>query len=228
MINLEEWKPMFLRALDETFGDRVWFVGLQGSYSRGEATETSDIDLVVILDEVNAADLAAYRAMLDTLPDRALLCGFFAGKTELVNWEPSDLFQFYHDTLPIRGSMDEVLHLLDEAAVRRAIKIGACNVYHGCVHNMLHGRSDEILRALYKSAAFVVQAICFRQTGTYISRQKDLAEAVSAQDRAIVETCSSLKNGGTVAFQTMSEALFAWAGSWIKLTSGESSCHGIQ
>ena len=40
----------FLQALDRAFGERVWFVGLQGSYGRGEATETSDIDVVVILD----------------------------------------------------------------------------------------------------------------------------------------------------------------------------------
>ena len=69
----------------------------------------------------------------------------------------------------IKGNLDKLLPLLDDDAVNRAIRIGACNIYHGCVHNMLHGRSDEILRALYKSAAFVVQAICFRQTGTYIS-----------------------------------------------------------
>lgn len=182
----------------------------------------------MILDNLSPSDIQTYREMLDTLPHRELICGFFSGKEELLHWEPSDLFQFYYDTKPIKGNLDKLLPLLDDDAVNRAIRIGACNIYHGCVHNMLHGRSDEILRALYKSAAFVVQAICFRQTGTYISRQKDLAEAVSAQDRAIVETCSSLKNGGTVAFQTMSEALFAWAGSWIKLTSGESSCHGIQ
>ena len=42
----------FLQALNETFRDRVWFVGLQGSFARGEATETSDIDVVVILDVI--------------------------------------------------------------------------------------------------------------------------------------------------------------------------------
>ena len=43
----------------------------------------------------------------------------------------------------------------DESAVNRAIKIGACNIFHGCVHNMLHEKSEDILRGLYKSAAFV-------------------------------------------------------------------------
>lgn len=49
MIDIMEWKRLFLQKLEETFGERVWFVGLQGSYSRGEETEKSDIDMVVIL-----------------------------------------------------------------------------------------------------------------------------------------------------------------------------------
>ena len=74
MIDMTEWMQGFLRALDDTFGNRVWFVGLQGSYGRGEATETSDIDVVVILEALSAADIQSYSAMLDTLPNRELIC----------------------------------------------------------------------------------------------------------------------------------------------------------
>ena len=56
MIDITIWMQSFLETLNETFKNRVWFVGLQGSYGRGEATETSDIDVVVILDELSAAD----------------------------------------------------------------------------------------------------------------------------------------------------------------------------
>lgn len=52
MIDISAWMQNFLQALNETFRDRVWFVGLQGSFARGEATETSDIDVVVILDVI--------------------------------------------------------------------------------------------------------------------------------------------------------------------------------
>ena len=162
MINITTWLDGFLKALHDTFEGRVWFVGLQGSYGRGEATETSDIDVVVILDELSASDIGEYKAMLDTLPHRELICGFLSGKDELLGWEPSDLFQFYYDTTPIKGSLDELLAVIDGAAVDRAIKIGACNIYHGCVHNMLHEKSDDILHGLYKSASFVVQAIAFK------------------------------------------------------------------
>ena len=215
MIEIKTWMNGFLKSINEAFGSRVWFVGLQGSYGRGEARDTSDIDVVVILDELSAADIKAYNDMLDTLPHRELICGFVSGKDELLNWEPSDLFQFCNDTTPIIGSLDEVMAVIDESAVNRAIKIGACNIYHGCVHNMLHEKSEDILRGLYKSASFVVQAIAFKQTGNYISHQKELLHVVSYDERVIVETFLDLKNGGTVDFNLMSETLFGWAKQWV-------------
>jgi predicted nucleotidyltransferase len=215
MIDITVWMKNFLQTLNETFGDRVWFVGLQGSYGRGEATETSDIDVVVILDELSTMDIQTYNTMLDTLPHRELICGFLSGKNEIMNWESSDLFQFCHDTTPIKGSIDEVMAVIDESAVNRAIKIGACNIYHGCVHNMLYEKSEDILRGLYKSASFVVQAIAFKQTGNYISHQKELLQVVSSDERDIVETFLNLKNGETADFTLMSETLFAWSKKWI-------------
>ena len=215
MIDITAWMQNFLQILNETFANRVWFVGLQGSYGRGEATETSDIDIVVILDELSAMDIQTYNNMLGTMSHRELICGFLSGKKEIMNWEPSDLFQFCNDTTPIKGSLDEVIAVVDESAVNRAIKIGACNIFHGCVHNMLYEKSEDILRGLYKSASFIVQAIAFKQTGKYISHQKDLLQVVSSNERAIMETFINLKNGGMVDFDLMSETLFIWSKKWI-------------
>ena len=52
MIDINGWMNDFLQKLNDVFVNRVWFVGLQGSYGRGEATDTSDIDVVVIFDEL--------------------------------------------------------------------------------------------------------------------------------------------------------------------------------
>ena len=215
MIDITTWMNEFLQKLNDKFENRVWFVGLQGSYGRDDATETSDIDIVVILNQLSVSDIQDYNAMLDTLPHRELICGFVSGRDELLNWEPSDLFQFYYDTTPIKGSLDELLAAIDEAAVGRAIKIGACNIYHGCVHNMLHEKSDDILRGLYKSASFVVQAITFKQTGKYTKHQKELLLLTSPDEQAIVNTFLNLKNGGSVEFLTMSDTLLAFAKKWI-------------
>lgn len=218
MPDMTVWMNEFTQRLQDTFGNRVWFVGLQGSRARGEATDESDIDVVVILDELTPADVRSYGAMLDTLPHRELVCGFLSGKNEILAWEPSDLFQFYYDTKPIIGSLDVLLPLLDPAAIDRAIRIGACNIYHGCVHNMLHDQSTEILRGLYKSASFAVQAIAFREMGTYFRRQKDLRDAVSSEHRVIVDTFLLLKGGGEADLESMSDTLLLWAQRLIGAT----------
>lgn len=215
MVDINNWLDEFLQKLNEVFKSRVWFVGLQGSYGRGEATETSDIDVVVILNEFTISDIQTYNDMLDTLPHRELICGFVSGKDEILNWEPADLFQFYNDTTPIKGSLDELLQKIDNVAVDRAIKIGACNIYHGCVHNMLHTKNEDILKGLYKAASFVVQAIVFKQTGNYIKHQNQLLQESLPEERIVLETFLKYKNGETVDFNPASEILFEWSKKWI-------------
>lgn len=218
MIDIKKWVELFLQKINNTFPERVWFIGLQGSYARGEATDTSDIDVVVIFDELTVSDIECYNSMLDTLPNREIICGFVSGKNELINWEPSDLFQFYYDTKPLKGSLDELLPLLNDEAIDQAIKIGSCNIYHACLHNMIHDKSDEILKALYKSASFVIQAICFRETRKYMRYLTEIKDNISSEERLIIDTFLSLKNGEKIKFKEMSETLFLWAKKWVKNT----------
>ena len=69
MIDITVWMQDFLQTLNETFANRVLFVGLQGSYGRGEATETSE----------SAYDVARVSEPANSLPDRnpqiSALCG---------------------------------------------------------------------------------------------------------------------------------------------------------
>ena len=210
MIDIKTWIKEFTNKAEQTFVNRVWFIGLQGSYGRGEATDKSDIDVVLILDEANINDLKTYREMLDTLPNRELICGFISGKNELLNWEKSDLFQFYYDTTPIKGSLEALLEKIDKGAVRRAIHAGACNIYHGCAHNFVHEKSEDILRALYKSAIFVIQAVWFYETGKYIKAHSELQAAIDPPS-AVLDTALNLKRGAGVDFDEASELLLNWA-----------------
>ena len=216
MVDINVWMNDFLQKLNDFFANRVWFVGLQGSYGRGEATETSDIDIVVILDELNTSDIQTYQDMLDSLPLRELICGFVSGKDEILNWEPSELFQFYHDTTAIKGSLDDLLPLIDIATIDRAIKMGVCNIYHGCIHNMLHEKSEQILKGLYKAASFVVQAIVFKQTGNYIKHQSQLLQVASADERLITAIFLKYKNEEAIDFNEASRMLFEWSKKRMK------------
>ena len=84
------------------------------------------------------------------------------------------------------------------------------------MHNILYEKSEDILRGLYKSASFTLQAIAFRSAGKYIRKQTDLLSLLSAEDRVICETFINLKNGDKVEFDTMSDYLFNWAKMHIK------------
>lgn len=213
MIDLTKWLNEFVEKLEGIFGHRIYFIGLQGSYARKEQTEKSDIDIVVILNELYINDLKIYRAMLDTMSNRELICGFMSGKTELLNWETSDLFQFYYDTIPIKGTLDGLLEKIDKQAVKRAIKLGACNIYHSCVHNFVHEKSEDILYALYKSAVFVIQAIHFYETGKYIKQLVQLRK-MHPQEK-IINIAYDLKNKEKIDFENMSNFLFYWAKTTI-------------
>lgn len=70
MLDIKKWVNQFTQEVEKVFADRVRFIGLQGSYSRGGATQTSDIDVVVILDALEMSDLKTYRDMLNTLSNK--------------------------------------------------------------------------------------------------------------------------------------------------------------
>lgn len=211
MIDIEPWLAHFVRLLRETFGDRIRFAGLQGSYARGEATDSSDIDPVVVLDALTAEDIAIYDTMLNSLDHRELVCGFLSGKEELLHWEPSELFQFCRDTKPVIGTLDDVLAVVKPCDIDRAILTGACGVYHGCVHNMLHEKDEGILRGLYKTASFTIRATTYRRTGKYCARPDELLQYADTPDRQIIQAYLAMKAGKSVDFFSASRQLFAWA-----------------
>lgn len=223
MVEIQEWMKKFVETMKENFGDRIVCIGLQGSYGRGEASKSSDIDVVVILDRLGFEDLEKYDAVIAELPFRERICGFVSGKSELENWEKSDLFQFYHDTESVVGNLDFLLSQIDEEAAVRAVRIGACNIYHMCVHNILHEKDVEILRGLYKAAVFTVQAVYYNAAGKYLKRKAELLEAVSGRrEREILEAGILLKEKEEISqaeFRQYSRMLLEWSGGLIEAFS---------
>ncbi len=51
--------------------------------------------------------------------------------------------------------------------------------------------------------------------GEKVDWRTGINESVSPEEKVIVDTFLSLKNGGTVDFSKMSEVLFEWAKKWI-------------
>lgn len=132
---LKQWLNEFTEKIKDNFSERIVFIGIQGSYARGEANENSDIDVVVILDEISYNDIKRYDEVISTMPMRDKICGFFSGKQELENWSKSDLFQFYYDTVPLYKNLDFIKDSISSEDVLQAVKKELV-IYIICVFTM--------------------------------------------------------------------------------------------
>ncbi len=212
-IDIYVWLGQAQAGLQAAFGPRLRFFGLQGSYGRGEAREGSDIDLVVILDRVTEADWGTYREVLAALPYTERACGFFSGAYELAGWDRADLFQFIHDTTPISGDLGALVPPIGRADVERALGRAACDLYHITGHNLLHGRSLEVLAGQFKAAAFALRAKCFLETGRFLRETTALAAALAGPDRAVLQGGQDLTEEN---LEVRSLLLIGWAGQIIR------------
>ncbi|HWP21105.1 MAG TPA: nucleotidyltransferase domain-containing protein [Candidatus Cryosericum sp.] len=215
---MQDWSERFVRAVESAFGARIVCAGIQGSRARGEATPSSDIDTVLILDELTIEDLSVYRALLQTLPDAGLICGFVSGKAELACWEPYELVSFYFDTLPLRGDLEFLRPNLTAEAARMAVHSGACGIYHACCHNVLFDRSAEALLSLYKAAFFVLRAKAFFETGEFFRREDELLQRLCAADRAVLVRRAALAKQAPNEKKLAEESdlLLQWSGALIR------------
>lgn len=210
-MDMGAWMAQYLEAMKAQFGERLRFVGLQGSRARGEAGPQSDIDVVAILDRLTPEDLCQYGKQLDALPQRHLICGFLSGWTELMNWDAGELFYFYHDTRPYYGSLEPLRSRLSVASVKAAICRDVGGIYHGCVHNLLHERDEHLLRGLYKGAVFALRGLHYCRTGQVLSSRSQLMAALPESDRSIVQNALMIEQSADVDFEKMSDMLFLWA-----------------
>lgn len=219
--DVQSWGETFVRAVEGAFGTRIVCAGIQGSRARGEAKPSSDIDTVLILDELSAEDLTVYRALLQTLPNAELICGFVSGRAELACWEPSELVSFYFDTLPLKGDLEFLRPLLTAEAARRAVLDGACGIYHACCHNVLFDHSAEVLLALYKAAFFVLRAKVFSEGGTFFRREDELIPNLCGADCAVMERRAHLMEHAPEETELIAETdlLLRWSGALIRVFS---------
>lgn len=194
----------FKENLITIFDDNLLFLGLQGSYGRGEAKGTSDIDPVIILRKCGKEELLKYRHYIDSIAEKDILCGFIASSEELNAWESGDRAQLILDTQPFYGDLSSIIPPITEDDIRRAVQQDACAIYHATSHNILHARAWSILPSLYKSAKFTIRMNHYRKTGNYIPAFKDLEKAVCERERRILN--SQLKETEEEAF-----TLLEWA-----------------
>lgn len=189
MVNIKVWMGELAEKLTGRFGDRLLFLGLQGSYGRGEAGEDSDIDVVTVLDRVELADLDEYRAAVRGMPEGEKACGFLCGAAELKSWPKYDLCQLARDVRAYRGELGPLLPPLGREDLAQAAAIGASGIYHAAVHTYLYAPKDNwpgFLKEAHKGAFFALRALYELRTGESVRAKRDLLPRLSGDEREIL------------------------------------------
>ena len=212
-MDIDVFMESFKEDLLRLFGDDLLFLGLQGSWARGEAMETSDIDPVMILRHCGKDELLKYRAYIDTLPEKNILCGFVSSMEELGAWDGADRAQLILDTRPVHGDLAELCPRITSDDIRRAVLQGACAIHHASSHNILHARNWSILPELYKSARFTIRMKHYLLTGVYVSAFGELATVVGEEEKTILEARNPSTEGD--AFM-----LLEWASKTMREING--------
>lgn len=75
--DISGWLKTFTEKNVAEFGDNLLFIGLQGSYGRGEATDKSDIDMVIVFKILDIDTLCRYKNVADSMPFAEKICGFY-------------------------------------------------------------------------------------------------------------------------------------------------------
>lgn len=218
MINAEAWMKALLGRLRHAFGDRLLFAGLQGSYRRGEAKETSDIDVVIILDQVALPDLDDYRALVRTMPEGDKACGFFGGQAELAAWPAHDRFALVMDTRPYFGDLSSLAPPHKRADGVEGARIAAGNLYHYLVHSYLYADPStrpEVLGAARKSLGFLLNALAYAKTGVFPTDRTSLLPLLGKRERDLLTTTGDGAVTGEEAARRFAE-LIDWTGQTLR------------
>lgn len=213
MFQAEKYLQEITTSMKEAFGQRLLYVGLQGSYMRGEATETSDIDIMVVLKDLAKKDLDVYREIILDLPDHEKSCGFICGRDELTGWNPMELCHLVHTTKDYYGNLSELLPKYSNQDIYHYIKVSLGNMYHELCHRYIHADRMKNYQALpftYKGVFFILQNIYYLKTGVFCISKNDLLGMLENEDKEIMEISMSIASEEEYDFEQAFETLFQW------------------
>ena len=219
MVNIESYISRLTEMMQEKFGQRLLYVGLQGSYLRGEANENSDIDIMVILDELSPADMDAYRSLIQSLGDYDKSCGFICGEKDLANWNPLEIRNLLGSTRDHFGELRDFVPGYTDADLRNFVKMSLNNLYHELCHRYIHAdrtANEEALPFTYKGVFFILQNLHCLRTGHFLSTRMELLEALEGEDRAVLELSNGMKQGEAFDFDSSWQLLFHWCGETLR------------
>lgn len=213
MIDAESYLAAVIKVLQDKFGDRLQYVGLQGSYLRGEATQDSDIDLMVVLDRVDMPSLDAYREAVCSVGSVEKACGFLCGKEELRNWNALEACHVLHTTKDYYGSLEPLLPPFCRADVYQFVKLSLNNLYHELCHRYIYGgreKSAAKLAISSKSVFFILQNSFYLETGAFVRTKWELLQKLQGPDREVLALSLRLQKEQSIDFDADFSLLLSW------------------
>ena len=203
--------------LQTVFGTRLCYVGLQGSYLRGEAHAGSDLDLMVVIDGLSPDDLNLYRACLANRGDGIPSCGFLCGRAELAAWNPLEAAHVLHSTKDFFGTLAPLLPPYTEDDHRRYVQLSLGSFYHALCHRYVHGGEEGRAVSLgrhEKELFFLLQDLHFLRCGVFIPTRAALYDALHPQDRAVWDAVKAAgDHPDAIDFAQAFAEIFAWCQS---------------
>ncbi len=211
MFCTERYIQSLTELLKAAFGDRLLYVGLQGSYLRDEATEQSDIDIMAVIKDMSVFDLDTYRTAIESLENPEQSCGFICGADELQVWNPLELCHLAHTTKDYYGKLTDLIPVYTNADVRNFVKMSLGNLYHELCHRYIHAPREKNIAKLpftYKSVFFILQNLHYLESGHFINSKQALLKELAGKDHAVLEAALSME--GEYDFDKHFELLFTW------------------
>ena len=219
MIDVERYISRLTDSLLAEYGSRLVYVGLQGSYLRGEATENSDIDIVAVIEKLDVSDLERYRSIIQSMEAHAKSCGFICSKDDIAHWNPLEIHHLLNCTKDYYGALNELVPDYTEVDIRNFIKLSLNNLYHEICHRFVHSADNQNLSKLagaYKGVFFILQNLYYLNTGMYIATKSELLPLLDEKNRVVLKRGIELSNGVTHDFDESFFLLFTWCQETLK------------
>lgn len=213
MVQIDKYIAALTDRLKASFGERLLYIGLQGSYLRNEATEHSDIDIMAVIDGLSAEDLRAYRSALVSVGDFDKSCGFICGKSDLAHWNPLEICHLLHTTKDYYGKLQYLVPAYAAGDERNYVKFSLNNLFHELCHRYIHASSEQNLAALpatSKSVFFILQHLHYLDSGEFSATKRELLGCLQGQDKEVLELSIALQGQGSYDFEAAFSLLFRW------------------
>ncbi len=188
-MDINAWMNSLIERLKLKFDERLVLVGLQGSRARGEQRKGSDIDVVVVIEGLDANDLASYRSIIQQMPHAELACGFIGSPDVLAAWPRHDVFNLVNDTDVRYGSFDFMDTEFTAKDAKLAADACASEIYHALCHTAVFEPEalPDVLQGCLKSVFFGIRAKHFAQTGDFVNSRAQMLELAAGDEKELLQ-----------------------------------------